>query len=122
MDLKSSISILFILISLSINGYEKSDAFVVKIFDDKVKVLSPIKFDPSLTVIIENKTLVQIKGRIETGRGEMLTHIALEPGKSVSKSVKRLKSEKLFFIPLSPPFQKVELKLGNKPYEIPPRQ
>ena len=108
--------------SWNLLSYEQADAFIVKIFDDKVRVLSPKKFDERLTVIIDNKTLTLIKGRLETGRGEFLNFVTVEPSKSVSVSVKRLKKDRVFFVPLAPPSQKVELKLGNKPYGIPPRQ
>ena len=103
-------------------GYEKPDAFIVKIYDEKVRVLSPAKYDPKLSVIIENKTLVIMKGKLETSSGQVLKFISVAPGKSVSVGVKKVKAEKVYFIPLSPPLQKVELKIGNKPYEIPPKQ
>lgn len=103
-------------------AYEQADAFIVKIFDDRVRVLSPKKFDERLTVIIENKTLTLIKGRLETDKGEFLKFVSISPNKSESLNVRRLKTDRLFFVPLAPPSQKVELKLGNKPYEIPPRQ
>ena len=115
-------SLLSTMTTLSVSAYEQADAFIVKIYDEKVRVLSPKKFDEKLTVIVENKTLTLIKGRLETGRGEFLKFVSVAPSKSVSMNVKRLKTDKVFFVPLAPPSQKVELKLGNKPYEIPPSQ
>jgi len=103
------------------NAYEKADAFIVKVYDTKVKVVSPVKDDPNLSVIIENKTLVDIRGKIETGRGEILNYVNIKSRASTSLKLKRKDKEKIFFIPQSPPFQKVELKLGNRPYEIPPQ-
>lgn len=103
-------------------SYEKPNAFVVKVYDEKVRVLSPTKYDPLLTVVIENKTLTKLKGKIETGSGEVLKFVSISPGKFTSVNVEKLKTQKLYFIPLSPPLQKVELKIGNKPYEIPPKQ
>ncbi len=115
---------LMILLSLSVDAYEKADAFIVKIYDAKVKVLSPVKDDPNLSVIIENKTLVDIRGKVETGRGEILNYVKISPRSSASLELKKDKNnkrEKIFFIPQSPPFQRVELRLGSKPYEIPPQ-
>lgn len=103
-------------------SYESPDAFIVKIYDKQVRVLSPTKYDEKLSVIIENKTLTPMRGKLETYSGETLNYVSIDPGKSTSLSVERLNKERLFFIPTSPPLQKVELKLGNKPYEIPPRQ
>lgn len=105
----------------SSNAYEKADAFIVKIYDERVRVLSPVKYDPKLNVIIENKTLVDISGKVETGSGEILAYVTIKPAKAASVNVKKIKDDSVFFIPLSPPSQKVELKLGSKPYEIPPR-
>lgn len=113
---------LFILNASTIFAYEKADAFIVNIYDDRVKVLSPTKYDPKLAVIIQNKTLVAISGKVQTKSGRVISYIRVEPSKSGSVSVKALKDEPVFFIPLSPPSQQVELKLGSKPYEIPPRQ
>jgi hypothetical protein len=117
------LSIIFatLLLNFNVGAYEKSDAFIVKIFDDKVKVLSPTVDDPNLSVIIENKTLVDIRGKIETGRGEILNYVNIKSRASSSLELKRKNKEKIFFIQQSPPFQKVELKLGNRPYEIPPQ-
>lgn len=74
-----------------------------------------------MSVIIENKTQVTIKGRITTRSGGNEEFISLQAGKSTSVKLKNVDSEKIFFIPMSPPLQRVELKLGGKPYEIPPR-
>lgn len=112
----------FSLYAFMTQSYERPDAFIVKIYDKRVKVLSPAKYDEQLAVIIENKTLTPMRGKLETYSGETLNYVSIDPGKSTSLSVKRLNKERLFFIPTSPPLQKVELKLGNKPYEIPPRQ
>jgi len=115
---------LILILSLSgINSlaYESPDAFIVKVFNEKVRVLSPKKFDSPMSVIIENKTQVIIKGRITTESGSSEEFISLDAGKSTSVKLKNLNKEKLFFVPMSPPLQKVELKLGSKPYEIPPR-
>lgn len=111
---------------LSLSGfnsfaYESPDAFIVKVFNEKVRVLSPKKFDSPMSVIIENKTQVTIKGRVTTESGSSEEFISLDAGKSTSIKLKNLDKEKLFFVPMSPPLQKVELKLGSKPYEIPPR-
>ncbi len=113
-------------ITLSIIGtqlfaYESPDAFIVKVYDEKVRVLSPVKFDPHLSVIIENKTLVNLKAKVITESESNVEFISLKAGKSTSVRLKNLDKEKVFFIPLSPPLQRVELKLGSKPYEIPPR-
>ncbi len=111
-----------LILFLSAKAYERPDAFIVKIYDKRVRVLSPAKYDELLTVIIENKTLTTMRGKLATHSGEILNYVSIDPGKSTSLSVKRLNKERLYFVPIAPPLQKVELILGNKPYEIPPRQ
>ena len=120
--MKNALLLMFtLLLGFNSWAYEKSDAFIVKIFDGRVLVLSPVKDDPNLSVIIENKTLVDIRGKIETGRGEILNYVNILARGSQSLKLNRKNKERIFFIPQSPPFQRVELKLGNKPYEIPPQ-
>ncbi len=102
-------------------AYESPDAFIVKVFDEKVQVLSPVKFDPDMSVIVENKTLVTIKAKVMTESETNTEYLSILPGKTTSVRLKNLDKEKIFFVPLSPPLQQVELKLGSKPYEIPPR-
>jgi len=115
------IFILFLLSGFNSFAYESPDAFIIKVFNEKVRVLSPKKFDSPMSVIIENKTQVTIKGRVTTESGSSEEFLSLQAGKSTSVKLKNVNSEKIFFVPMSPPLQRVELKLGSKPYEIPPR-
>ena len=114
-------TLLSFLFCLSINSYESPDAFIVKVYDQKVRVLSPVKYDPELNVIVENKTRVTLKAKLVTETESNVEFLSLEAGRTTNIKLKNLDKEKVFFIPLSPPLQKVELKLGSKPYEIPPR-
>ena len=114
-------TLLSFLFCFSIYSYESPDAFIVKVYDQKVRVLSPIKYDPELNVIVENKTRVTLKAKIVTESESSVEFLSLEAGRTTNVKLKNLDKEKVFFIPLSPPLQKVELKLGSKPYEIPPR-
>ncbi len=117
------LSFIFILsiVSLRTFAYESPDAFIVRVYDEKVRVLSPVKYDPQLSVIIENKTLVTLKAKVITESESSIEFISLAPSKTTSVKLKNLDKEKIYFIPMSPPLQRVELKLGSKPYEIPPR-
>jgi hypothetical protein len=112
---------LFLWLPIQLLSYEKADAFIVKVYDEKVRVLSPTQYDPNLSVIVENKTLLTLKAKVVTESEQSVRHLSIEPGKSTHVKLQHINKEKIFFIPLSPPLQKVELKLGSKPYEIPPR-
>lgn len=100
----------------------RTGAFMVKIFDERVVVTSPIKEKKDINVIIENKTLNKIVGKVETQSGVVLGFVSLMPKKFQSVSLRGRGSEKVYFIPLSPSFQKVILKFNNKVYEIPPKE
>lgn len=115
----------FILMFLTIKtswAYERSDAFVVKMFDKSIKVLAPAKYDPKLHVILENKTLMKSLSRLERANGKVIKYITVEPGKFTSVELKSKKGEVLYLVPMAPPFQKVELTPGKKAYEIPPQR
>jgi hypothetical protein len=115
--------ILFLLfISSQIYAAELSDTFIVKIFHDKVKVISPAKLSNNLTVIVENKTLVDIRGKIETKLGKVVAYVTIPSGQSKSVPVKISKKDKIYFVPMAPAFQAVELIVGRKAYEIPPKR
>lgn len=116
----SFLSLLFLVSGQEVQAYEKADAFVVKIYDKSMRVLSPVKYDKALTVIIDNRTLSKVTGKIETESGVVMDYVAIGSGETSAYKVGRLNKEKVYFVPMSPPLQKVELKLGNKPYEIPP--
>lgn len=111
----------FFLYSQILFSYEKADAFIVKMMDQKVQVLSPTKWKDGVSVIVENKTLTKIVGKVEDERGETLSFLTIKPREFQSVFLGK-KNKTFFFVPLSPPFQKVELSLGQKSYEIPPKK
>tara|TARA_R110002072_G_scaffold276051_1_gene437506 strand:+ start:247512 stop:247889 length:378 start_codon:yes stop_codon:yes gene_type:complete len=100
----------------------RTNAFIVKIFDERVAVTSPIKEEKEVSVIIENKTLVKVVGKVETESGQILGYISLPPKKFQTLSLAQRGKEKVYFIPMSPASQRVILKFNNKAYEIPPKE
>lgn len=101
---------------------ESLDGFLVSAYDDRFKVISPEKFKPSMEVVIENKTLVRLIGKLTINKQTNASYISVDPEKYQKASVKLKKGDTLHFIPLSPSFQEVELIVGNKTYEIPPKK
>jgi len=114
--------ILLTFILTQVEAYERSDAFIIRLYDKRIKILAPSQYDPKLNVIIENKTLTKTIAKLERTNGEILSYISIMPGKFTSLALKTKKGEVLYFVPISPPFQKVELIPGRKPYEIPPKR
>ena len=118
---KVMIKILFVLqFSASAFAIESLDGFLVSAYDDRFAVISPEKFKPTMEVIIENKTLVRLVGKLTINRSTNASYISVESDKFQKANVKLKKGDLLHFVPLSPAFQEVELIVGNKKYDIPP--
>lgn len=115
--------ILFVIFQLPqiANAEERSDAFLVKVFDNYVRVISPDKNYTLVSIIIENKTMSKLIGKVIRGKTD-LAFLSIDPDKTKSVQVKYLKEEKLLFIPMAPASQEVELIVGKKTYEIPPQK
>lgn len=101
-------------------GIESLDGFLVSAYDDRFVVISPEKFKSTMEVIIENKTLVRLVGKLTINRSTNASYISVESDKFQKANVKLKKGDLLHFVPLSPAFQEVELIVGNKKYDIPP--
>ncbi|MBY0412839.1 MAG: hypothetical protein K2Q18_01675 [Bdellovibrionales bacterium] len=111
------------LISFKALAIESLDGFLVSAYDDRFRVVSPEKFKPSMEIIIENKTLVRLIGKITVNKNTAnASFISVNPEKFQKALVKLKKGDVLHFVPLSPAFQEVELIVGNKNYEIPPKK
>ena len=75
-----------------------------------------------MEVIIENKTLVRLIGRIVINNKSNIAITAVDSDKYQRIMVNLRKGDLIHFVPLSPSFQEVELIVGNKIYEIPPKK
>ena len=91
-------------------------------YSNKIAVVAPQKYDPRLNVIVKNKTLINLLGKIESGSGKVLAYVSVSSGKSQSVEVGAKLKDKIYFVPMAPAFQTVQLKVGSKPYEIPPKE
>lgn len=112
----------FLFLSFSVSARELQETFVVSVFDKYVKVVSPDKFHSKLSIIIENKSLVKIYGKIDYDSAENPTFVAVFPQESRSVDITPSEKDKIIFVPQAPPFQEVELIFGRKSYEIPPQK
>ena len=119
-----AICAIFLLIEMSGNAFaiESLDGFLVSAYDDRFKVISPEKFKPSMEVIVENKTLVRLVGKLTINHTKNVTFLSIDSEKYQKANVKLKKGDLLHFVPLSPAFQEVELIVGNKNYDIPPKK
>lgn len=126
---RSTITILFVLMltvpvssSSAKKTKEKSDSFIIKVFHDKVKVVAPEKYEKGQHVIVENKTLVDLWGRVQTVEGKVIGFVSIKPKGFQSVELNVGKKEQIVFIPLAPPFQEIRLIRGKAAYEIPPQR
>ena len=99
-----------------------AESFVVAIFDRKIRVSSPTRHGPKLHVILHNKTLEAMVGKIQTVRGRVIDYVSLSSGQSQSIEVGQLKGEDMYYYPLAPAFQAVALVIGRAVYEIPEKR
>jgi hypothetical protein len=101
---------------------ESLDGFLVTALDDRFKVVSPLKYKADMEVIVENKTLVRLIGKVIINNQKSVQYVSVDPEKYQKLIVKIKKGDILHFVPLTPAFQEVELIIGNKIYEIPPKK
>lgn len=99
-----------------------SEAFIVRSHDQKVEVIAPKKFHPDQVVMIENRTTEDLIGYVQTQDGKSTAHVRVKPSQYTSVSLPATNAQKLIFVPLSPPFQEVELVIGKEVYEIPSKR
>jgi hypothetical protein len=111
-----------LILSKNLSAIEALDGFLVTAYDERFRVVSPDKFRSPMEIVVENSTLVRLIGKVVINQKTTLGHCAIEPGKYYKFKANLKKGDILHFIPLSPAFQEVELIVGNKNYEIPPKK
>lgn len=113
---------MFLLLTADIWAIESLDGFLVTAYDDRFRVLSPEKFKANMEVVVENKTLVRLIGKIVLNNKASTHFLSIDSEKYQKVFIKLKKGDIIHFVPLSPSFQEVELIVGNKTYEIPPKK
>lgn len=101
---------------------EKANSFLITLYENHTKVISPQKYYADISVIIENKTLNKIIGKVEIESRNLVKYVSI-PGESFrSVDLPLQTGDRPVFIPLAPAFQEVPLVFGAKVYEIPEKQ
>ena len=76
-----------------------------------------------LSIIIENKMLVDLVGRVESSKGALVANVRIPVGQYRTVSIDGSYQKEVYsFVPLSPAFQAVELRPGQEAYEIPSKR
>ena len=99
----------------------KSDTFVVQINDRSMSVLSPEKKKDLYSVIVENRSLSDQIGKFTVGK-KLLKYVSVKSGKTETVEIENKTGRSVFFVPVSPAFQDVELLFGKKAYEVPSKE
>ena len=116
------VTILMLFFASSGQTAPKADAFMIELYGGKAKVTSPRQHHPRTHLIIANKTLTPLMGRVEDGAGKSKKYVSVGEGDTLSFRLGIGRTEKLLFVPLSPPLQAFELQIGKPFYEIPPQR
>ena len=93
-------------------------AFILKLTDKGISVQSPDKTMKIFSVIIENHSLTDQVAKLVVGN-DLVKFIRIDSGKSQTVEIDNKTAKSIFFVPVSPSFQEVELKFGKKQYEVP---
>jgi len=117
---------IFLLVSNITLAKEQSQSFQIRVYDRRVHVVSPGKVDSKAGVNIENNTLSNLIGEIRqidsNGHKVVLKRVSIKSQHSVGFEVPMSKEDKVFFIPMAPPSQDIQLIAGKRAYEIPPKK
>jgi hypothetical protein len=97
--------------------------FHITINNKYYSVVSPPEFKKNITVVIENKTLSKIIGRVveESDKEYKETFVTLLPRKFKSTTVSFTGKNKVYFVPMAPSLQTIDLIFGKGSYEVPPQ-
>jgi hypothetical protein len=99
----------------------KPDTFVIQINDRSMKVLCPEKKRDIFSIIVENHSLSDQVAKFTVGK-RLLKFVSVKSGKSETVEIENKTGSALFFVPVSPAFQDVELIFGKKAYEVPSKE
>lgn len=114
--------LLFFTMIFNLYAQQRSDAFIVDILNDKIKVIAPRKHSNASYVLFRNRTLNEIRGKIQIQDGKVIDFFTIKQDEPLSIDITAGKGKKMFFVPMSPPFQEAELIVGAPPYEVPSKE
>ena len=99
---------------------QSTESFIVDVGNDSIKVSSPLRKLSVASIIVRNQTQERIISEIKSDDKVIKRFVLKAEGKEVIQ-VDFSKTKKLYYVPVSPPFEAAELKFSQRPYEIPPK-
>ncbi len=112
--------VIFLIISLISSHVfsDSTDSFIVDIDEQRIKVTSPAKRIDIASIIVRNETQEKIISEIRS-EDKVVKRFVLKPlGRQVIQ-IDFSKIDKVYYVPVSPPFEAAELKFSREAYEIP---
>lgn len=115
--------ILFLLVLIAVPswGQTHNPTFIIKLTDAGLRISAPEKKMKMFSVIVENNSLSDQVAKFVTNN-QNLKFMTVEAGKSQTVEIENKGGASVFFVPISPSFQEVELIFGKKTYEVPPKR
>ena len=97
---------------------ESTGSFIVDINERRIKVTSPPKKLDVVSLIIRNETDEKIISEIRSSDKVLKRFVLKALGREVIQ-INFTKIKKLYYVPVSPPFEAAELRFSREAYEIP---
>lgn len=101
-------------------GAAAAEAFKIQVLDRRVVVQSPERVGATYSVEVQNSSLNDLVGKFHAN-GVDLKFVSVRAGASKVVEFKVTPKAVVAFQPLAPASQQVDLIVGKKTYEIPPK-
>lgn len=95
--------------------------FVIQVNDRSISVNSSEVRKSMFSVIVENRSLSDQIAKF-TIQGKIIKYVSVKSGKSETVEIENKSQIPVYFVPVSPAFQEVELIFGKKSYEVPSKE
>ncbi|MBG60212.1 MAG: hypothetical protein CMJ16_07125 [Peredibacter sp.] len=99
-----------------------SESFLVTVEDQRIGVIAPKNAVDTATIVVKNKTFDKVISEIKTP-DKVLKRFTLFPSgmkdSTFTLTVDFSKAKKVYYAPISPPFQEIPLEFSKGSYEVP---
>lgn len=99
-----------------------SESFTLDIYDNYIRVVAPNNYEQQQSIVINNRTMVRVKGVVKTQAGDVLAYVSIPRDQFQVVQVHVSRRDKIYFVPMSPGLPEAELIVGRKSYEVPPQK
>lgn len=119
--MKYYILVLALFSIINAQAAKQAHSFIVEVKDRSIKVTSPSKKLDVVSVVIKNDTFDKIISVLKSKDKVIKRFVLQSQGEQVIE-VDLRNNQTLYYVPISPPFESVELKFKQRPYEVPEKK